>query len=76
MDEIARRRAFVGISQGRADLTQHEQALLNHLFALSPALKTAYSLRKQLTDIFDNAPSKTSLNVNYTTGKRKSKPQA
>lgn len=44
--------------KARADLTFTEQALLNRVFALSPALKAAYTLRERLTDIFDTAPSK------------------
>jgi transposase len=42
----------------RADLSQDEHVLLERLFALSPALKNAYTLREQLTNIFDTAPSK------------------
>ena len=41
-----------------ADLTFTEQTLLNRLFSLSPILKTVYTLRERLTDIFDTAPSK------------------
>ena len=40
------------------DLTDDEQALLNRLFSVSPLLKTVYTLRERLTDIFDTAPSK------------------
>jgi len=41
-----------------ADLSAEERAVLERLFALSPALKAAYSLRQQLTQIFDTAPAK------------------
>jgi transposase len=41
-----------------ADLDQDEQARLDTLLAHSPALRTAYTLREQLTTIFDTARSK------------------
>jgi transposase len=40
------------------DLTPEEQRQLDALFAHSPALKTAYTLREELTTIFDTARSK------------------
>ncbi len=43
-----------------ADLTADERAVLNLLFDLSPALKLAYTLREQLTRIFETAPGKNS----------------
>jgi transposase len=41
-----------------ADLDQAEQERLDMLLAYSPALETAYTLREQLTRIFDTARSK------------------
>jgi transposase len=41
-----------------AQLDPDEQAVLDRLFALSPALKAAYQAREQLTHIFEIAPSK------------------
>ena len=41
-----------------AELTEEEQQHLTRLFALSPALKQACTLRDQLTTIFDTARSK------------------
>ena len=41
-----------------ADLDEAEQERLDTLLASSPALETAYSLREQLTTIFDTARSK------------------
>ncbi len=46
------------LRKAHTELTFTEQALLNRLFALSPALKAAYTLRERLTDIFNTAPSK------------------
>jgi transposase len=40
------------------DLTPDEQALLDRVFAYSPALKLAYALREQLTAIFEQPPRK------------------
>src|SRR5258708_2064818 len=40
------------------DLTEQDRAVLKRVFALSPALEAAYTLRERLTDIFDTAPSK------------------
>ena len=40
------------------DLTEEEQQRLDALFAHSPQLKQAYTLREQLTTIFDTARSK------------------
>lgn len=40
------------------DLTDEEQRQLDVLFAHSPALKVAYTLREELTTIFDTARSK------------------
>lgn len=41
-----------------ADLDESEQARLDALLAYSPALRMAYTLREQLTTIFDTARSK------------------
>ena len=41
-----------------ADLLPDERAVLDHLFALAPSLKVAYTLREDLTLIFDTAPGK------------------
>jgi len=42
-----------------ADLTDEERQRLERLFALSPALERAYTLREELTTIFETARSKT-----------------
>ena len=42
----------------QADLDAEEQARLSGLFAHSPLLQQAYTLREQLTTIFDTARSK------------------
>lgn len=39
-------------------MTETEQAQLDTFLQLSPALQTAYTLREELTAIFDTAPSK------------------
>ena len=39
------------------DLRPEQRQFLQRLFALSPALQTAYTLRESLTTIFDEAPS-------------------
>ena len=44
----------------KADLLPEEQARLDRLFARSPALEVAYSLREELTHIFDTASGKNS----------------
>ncbi len=41
-----------------ADLTDEERQRLERLFALSPALERAYTLREELTTIFETARSK------------------
>jgi transposase len=41
-----------------ADLTPPEQAVLDRLFAYSPLLQQAYTLREQLTAIFEQPPYK------------------
>jgi transposase len=41
-----------------SDLSSEDRAILDRLFALSPALKAAYTLREQLTQIFDTATGK------------------
>ena len=40
------------------ELRPDERAVLDHLFALAPILKVAYTLREDLTTIFDTAPAK------------------
>jgi transposase len=42
----------------KADLTPEEQSQVDALFAHSPAIKAAYTLREELTTIFDTARSK------------------
>ena len=42
----------------RDDLLPDERAILDRLFALSPSLNVAYTLREDLTSIFDTAPAK------------------
>ncbi len=44
--------------KNQADLQPDEQLILARLFTYSPVLKLAYSLREQLTAIFDQAPFK------------------
>ena len=43
--------------KNKADLQPEEQARLARLFAYSPALEMAYTLREELTTIFEQAPS-------------------
>src|SRR5260221_1176760 len=52
--------ALWAVRKRQADLLPEERAVLDRLFALSPTLKVAYSLREQLTAIFDAAPAKNS----------------
>jgi|SRR5579862_549212 len=40
------------------DLLSEQRAVLNRLFALAPALKVAYTLREDLTHLFDTTPAK------------------
>lgn len=42
----------------RDELLPDERAVLDRLFALAPTLKVAYTLREDLTAIFDTAPAK------------------
>jgi transposase len=46
-----------------ADLSAEEREKLDRLFAHSPALKAAYTLRELLTEVFDTAPSKAQASV-------------
>jgi transposase len=46
-----------------ADLSAEEREKLDRLFAYSPALKAAYTLRELLTEVFDTALSKAQASV-------------
>jgi transposase len=48
----------LAVAQAAADLTPDEQSRLEALFLHSPALQEAYTLREELTTIFDTARSK------------------
>jgi transposase len=52
------RGALWAFRKNPADLTPDEQAVLDRLFAYSPALHLAYTLREQLTALFEQPPFK------------------